>query len=137
MAFPKHKRTYGAKKATKKLHCRAHKDKKSDLKCFLQRKERSRTVFMEKKKKYRCFFTNTALLRCIFATQKVSTDVFLQKTLLKCKMETRKMNRGCDVQDYLYLRCNSFFGHWTHAFVFRKVLDYMLLYRFKYTIRFR
>ncbi|MCB4974305.1 hypothetical protein LGX06_09825, partial [Streptococcus mutans] len=51
----------------------------------------------EKKKKYRCFFTNTALLRCIFATQKVSTDVFLQKTLLKCKMEARKMNRGCDV----------------------------------------
>ncbi|MCB5037675.1 YfhO family protein, partial [Streptococcus mutans] len=33
----------------------------------------------------------------IFATQKVSTDVFLQKTLLKCKMEARKMNRGCDV----------------------------------------
>lgn len=51
MAFPKHKRTYGAKKATKKLHCRAHKDKKSDLKRFLQRKERSRTVFMEKKKR--------------------------------------------------------------------------------------
>ena len=28
MAFPKHKRTYGAKKGTKKMHCRAHKDKK-------------------------------------------------------------------------------------------------------------
>ena len=48
-------------------------------------------------KSKKCFFTNTALLRCIFATQKVSTDVFLQKTLLKCKMEARKMNRGCDV----------------------------------------
>jgi len=25
--------------------------------------------------------------------------------LLKCKMETQKMNRGCDVQDYLCNRC--------------------------------
>lgn len=48
----------------------------------------------EKKKKYRCFSTNTALLHCIFATQKVSTDVFLQKNAIEVQDGNAKNEPG-------------------------------------------
>nr|EEK64555.1 hypothetical protein bcere0006_53180 [Bacillus wiedmannii] len=40
------------------------------------------------------FLLNTALLRCIFATQKVSTDVFLQKNAIEVQDGSAKNEPG-------------------------------------------
>lgn len=84
MAFTKPKRTYGAKKATKKLHCRAHKDKKSDLKCFLQKKALSHCICGKKKEVQMLFYKYSALAlyfrntkseyRCLFAKNAIEVQ---------------------------------------------------------------
>ena len=56
MAFPKHKRTYGAKKGTKKMHCRAHKDKKKWPKVLSAKKSALALYLWEKKKKVKMIF---------------------------------------------------------------------------------
>ncbi|MWQ56515.1 hypothetical protein GHI55_11555 [Glaesserella parasuis] len=94
MAFPKHKRTYGAKKATKKLHCRAHKDKKSDLKCFLQRKERSRTVFMEKKKEVQMLFYKYSALALYFRNTKSEYRCLFAKNAIEVQDGNAKNEPG-------------------------------------------